>query len=351
MYCVDIRTQNGLFSKSTGKGKQQKHVSSTEIARCNNLNSAWPLKNANYFLVYFVERLTISYQVCSVSTTSIGHQAKDVVSLTVLVCLIGQRTQRSQRFVVLLRKRACWILCLQISSPTTSPALCLPSLHKCFPGRGSDAEVVEACNCPTTFKETITGQRHTEQLTTYEYLTQLSKVIEKVVALRIMTHVSNQQMVECFQSAYRKNHSKETTLLYVTSAFKTAMDKTQGTILLLVDFSSAFDTINHNILIRRLRLRYGFVGKALYCVISYLKQTTQRVVIGDQSSSTTTLTTGVPLGSVLGPRLFSLYVQPVGDIIRARRLFFHQYADDLEVYAHFYLTHAALVAAISSDCA
>ena len=49
------------------------------------------------------------------------------LSLSVLMCLIEQRTQRSQRFVVLLRKRACWILCLQISSLTTSPVLCRPS--------------------------------------------------------------------------------------------------------------------------------------------------------------------------------------------------------------------------------
>ena len=183
-------------------------------------------------------------------------------------------------------------------------------------------------------------------------LTQLSKVIEKVVALRIMSHVSDQQMVESFQSAYRKKHSTETELLYVISAVKTAMDKKQGAILLLVDFSSAFDTIDHNILIRRLRLRYGFVGKTLDWVISYLKERTQRVVIGDQSSSTTTLTRGVPEGSIFGPLLFSLYVQPIGDIIRAHGLFFHQYADDLQVYAHFDLNHSALSAAVKQmeDC-
>ena len=75
-----------------------------------------------------------------------------------------------------------------------------------------------------------------------------------------------------------------------------------------------------------LYLHYVYIHAAYYiyekstgCLcISYLKERTQRVVIGDQSSSTTTLTTGVPQGSVLGPRLFSLYVQPIGDIIRAR---------------------------------
>ena len=121
-----------------------------------------------------------------------------------------------------------------------------------------------------------------------------------------MTHVSDQQMVECFQSAFRKKHSTETALLYVTSANKTAVDNKQGTTLVLVDFSAAFDTINHNILIRRLRLCYGFVGKALDWIISYLQERTQRIVIGGQSSSTTTLTAGVPQGSVLGPLLFPL---------------------------------------------
>ena len=195
---------------------------------------------------------------------------------------------------------------------------------------------------PSLDKDTLSSYRPVSNLI------QLSKVIEKVVALRIMSHVSDQQMVECFQSAYRKNHSTETE----TSAVKTAMDKKQRTTLFLVDFSSAFDTIDHNILIRRLRLRYGFVGKELDWVISYLKERTQLVVIGDQSSSTTTLMRGVPQGSVLGPLHFSLYVQPIGDIIRAHGLFFHQYADDLQVYAHFDLNHSALSAAVKQmeDC-
>ena len=149
-----------------------------------------------------------------------------------------------------------------------------------------------------------------------------------------------------FSRRIGKKHSTETALLCVTSAVKTAMDNKQGTILLLADFSSPFDTINHNILIRWLRLRYGFVGKTLDWMISYLKERTQRVVIGDQSSSTTTLTRGVPQGSVLGPLLFSFYVQPIGDIIRAHELFFHQYADDVQVYAHFDLNHSALLAAV-----
>ena len=71
---------------------------------------------------------------------------------------------------------------------------------------------------PSLDKDTLSNYRPMSNLT------QLPKVIENVVALRIMTHVSDLQMVECFQSAYRKNHSTETALLYVTNAVKTAMD-------------------------------------------------------------------------------------------------------------------------------
>ena len=137
-------------------------------------------------------------------------------------------------------------------------------------------------------------------------LSHLSKVIEKVIAQRIICHIFDQRMQDCFQSTYRKNHSTETALLCVTNAMKVATDNRQGTALVLIDFSAAFDTINHMILIQRRRLRYGIVGKALGWLQSYLQNRTQRVVIRDVSSNTTWLTSGVPQGSVLGPLLFSL---------------------------------------------
>ena len=92
---------------------------------------------------------------------------------------------------------------------------------------------------------------------------------------------------------------------------KAAMCNRQGKALVLIDFSAAFDTVNHNIMIGQLQFHYGFVGKALAWLQSYLEGRTQRVVIRDASSNTTRVTSGVPQGSVLGPLLFSLYVQPL----------------------------------------
>ena len=68
---------------------------------------------------------------------------------------------------------------------------------------------------------------------------------------------------------------------------------------------------------------------------SYLSERTQSVVIDRVSSNESTLISGVPQGSVLGPILFSLYVQPIGDIIRKHELKYHQYADDLQLFCHF----------------
>ena len=80
----------------------------------------------------------------------------------------------------------------------------------------------------------------------------LSKVIQKVIARRIICHISDQRMQDCFQSAYWKIH---------TNTMKVAMDNRQGTALVLIDFSAAFDIINHKIMIQQLRLRYGIEGK------------------------------------------------------------------------------------------
>ena len=142
-------------------------------------------------------------------------------------------------------------------------------------------------------------------------------------------------MSEMYQSAYKPQHSTETALLCVCEDIKKALDKKNGTALVMIDLSAAFDTIDHHILLHRLRHRYGVSGAALKWIESYLTDRGQRVCLNDEYSPRFVLSTGVPQGGVLGPLLFSLYIQPIGDIIRKHGLTFHHYADDLQLYAHF----------------
>ena len=136
-------------------------------------------------------------------------------------------------------------------------------------------------------------------------LTQLSKTLEKVIAQQLLIHTDH--MSEMYQSAYKPQHFTETALLCVCEDIKKALDRKNGTALVMIDLSAGFDTIDHHILLHRLRHRYGVSGAALKWIESYLTDRCQRVCLNDEYSPRFVLSTGVPQGSVLGPLLFSLY--------------------------------------------
>ena len=93
-------------------------------------------------------------------------------------------------------------------------------------------------------------------------LPQLSKVIEKVTLQSLTRHIEDESMFDPYQSAYRANHT-ETALLFVVNQIKMAFDNRKGTTLVFIDFSSAFHTIDHAMLLHRLRLRYGLLDSIL----------------------------------------------------------------------------------------
>ena len=115
----------------------------------------------------------------------------------------------------------------------------------------------------------------------------------------------------------------------------TAVDRDGAAVLVLLDLSSAVDTIDHSILLSTLETRIGIEGTALQWFASYLSGRCQTVVIDGHMSSPKDLTYGVPQGSVLGPLLFTIYTSPLGDIIRSFNLELHLYADDAQIYMSF----------------
>lgn len=139
-----------------------------------------------------------------------------------------------------------------------------------------------------------------------------------------------------FQSGYRQNHSTETALLRVHNDILMASDSGKCTALVLLDLSSAFDTVDHAILLDRLQNIVGISGCALDWFSSYLSGRTFSVASGPFMSDVTPLSCGVPQGSVLGPVLFTLYTLPLGEIIRHfKGVSYHMYADDIQLYHSF----------------
>lgn len=169
----------------------------------------------------------------------------------------------------------------------------------------------------------------------------LSKLLERIMHNRLLTHLNSFPSISPFQSAYRKFHSVETALLRIQNDLLLAMDRRQVSALILLDLSAAFDTLDHNILLTRLSSTFGISGSALALLTSYISNRNQYVSIGNDSSVPTALTTGVPQGSVLGPLLFTLYTTPISYLLQDSHMSFHLYADDTQLYIAFSPQHQA----------
>ena len=159
--------------------------------------------------------------------------------------------------------------------------------------------------------------------------------MERAVSNQLDEHCKNNNICSHFQSAYKRHHSTETALLRVQNDILKAVDRLGGAILVLLDLSAAFDTIDHNIMLNTLQSVIGITNKAWAWFRSYLTDRYQSVKIGASISTSRPLPFGVPQGSVLGPQLFSIYTQPLQDTIIKCGMSFHLYADDTQLYLAF----------------
>ena len=152
-----------------------------------------------------------------------------------------------------------------------------------------------------------------------------------LVLSQVSSNLNFHNLDNTCQSAYLPGHSNETALLKVVNDLFLSLDKGNISVLALLDISSAFDTIDHPILVHSLHTDFGFTDTVLHWFSSYLTDRTHYVSLSYHCSAFVPVHSGVPHGSVLGPMLITMYIKPLSAIIDSHSIIHHSFADDLQL--------------------
>ena len=144
----------------------------------------------------------------------------------------------------------------------------------------------------------------------------ISKLMERAVYNQTQEHLVRSELYPTLQSAYRAGHSTETALLKVHNDMLLNMDNQRVTQLVLFDLSSAFNTVDHKVLLRRLEITFGIADTALQWFRSYLAGRSQRVLLNGSFSEDFSLPHGVPQGYCLGTLLFTIYASKLFVVVK-----------------------------------
>lgn len=160
----------------------------------------------------------------------------------------------------------------------------------------------------------------------------LSKILEKSLEAQINNFLKENKILPEKQSGFRADHSCATALSEVTNNIFYSLDENKGSVLIMLDYSKAFDTLNHEILLSVLKY-IGFTSEATGLIKSFLTNRAQRVCMDGILSDFEDITLGVPQGSILGPLLYSIYTCNLYKCLQYCD--YHMYADDTQLLFSF----------------
>jgi len=155
------------------------------------------------------------------------------------------------------------------------------------------------------------------------------KVFERIIRDELVNHMESNELFTKQQHGFRQKHSCVTQLLEVTDDWYNILDEGGNIDSIYLDFRKAFDTVPHKRLKNKIN-SYGIRGRLLTWIVDFLSQRTQSVKVGNQVSSKTAVTSGIPQGSVLGPVLFLVFINDITSVVNCVVKLF---ADDTKLYS------------------
>lgn len=215
-------------------------------------------------------------------------------------------------------------LCCPLLLPHLTHIINFCLMHSVFPRCWGEAVVVPV---PKN-----SNPKEYSDLRPISILPVLSKILEKVVDAQIRLHLNQFQILPSLQSGFRAGYSCASALTCITDDIFRATDNNKITILVCLDYSKAFDVINHDLLFAILHY-IGFSRHAILFFKAYFSDRRQLTKLNDQYSGSTTIRMGVGQGSILGPLIYSVYTAFLLEPLRVCN--YHMYADDIQIYHSF----------------